>query len=187
MSSPLFRISVVDVSQRSSSSTSAQCIEAERADRHEGAILSCLYHHSVQYFLTGAADSDIKVWSSYHQMYHFLHWDLCPDYVQVWSLSSSNGYLVYTFHGHTASVTGLVPHPEPGLVLSCSLDESIRVWNLHTFQVSWMLIASYCVVLFTKIILFIISASVAIWASIPMLSYRHCLRCTNYRGKLCLR
>ena len=56
--------------------------------------------------------------------------------MKVWSL---NGGLVHTFRGHSRAVTGLLLHPETSSILiTCSLDGSVRMWSLDTMDLLYM-------------------------------------------------
>ena len=52
--------------------------------------------------------------------------------VKVWSLT---GGLVHTFRGHSRAVTNLLIHPHNStIVITCSLDGSLRMWSLDTMD-----------------------------------------------------
>jgi WD40 repeat protein len=46
---------------------------------------------------------------------------------QLWNLAR-------VFVGHTASITSIVRHPYPPLIVTSSLDGRLRVWNLGTMD-----------------------------------------------------
>lgn len=53
--------------------------------------------------------------------------------VKVWSLT---GGLVHTFRGHSRAVTNLLIHPQTSsIIITCSLDGSLRMWSLDTMDV----------------------------------------------------
>ena len=55
--------------------------------------------------------------------------------VKVWSLT---GGLVETFRSHSRSVTNLLLHPDDSsLVLSSSLDGSVKVWSLDIMELMY--------------------------------------------------
>lgn len=59
----------------------------------------CAYLEHLQYLLTATNENEIK----------------------VWSLTSST-YCLFTLTGHTATVTGIIGHPDSSLCTSCSHD-----------------------------------------------------------------
>nr|KAG5708463.1 hypothetical protein BaRGS_026190 [Batillaria attramentaria] len=60
--------------------------------------------------------------------------------VKVWSLT---GGLVHTFRGHSRAVTNLLIHPHNStIVITCSLDGSLRMWSLDTMDCIYSLVVS---------------------------------------------
>ena len=52
--------------------------------------------------------------------------------MKVWSLM---GGLIHTFRGHSRAVTNLLLHPTTSsIVLTCSLDGTVRMWSLDTMD-----------------------------------------------------
>lgn len=51
--------------------------------------------------------------------------------VKVWN---SARRLCSTFVGHCGAVTGLLPYPYGPMAISCSLDSTMRVWDLAAFD-----------------------------------------------------
>ncbi len=84
---------------------------------HNGAITACVYCPLNKYVVTAGNDHKIKIWT-----------------VNITRRRTKISQ-VFTLFGHAKPVTGLAVHPENGLLLSCSLDCSVRVWNVDTFQV----------------------------------------------------
>ena len=57
---------------------------------------------------------------------------LCILLVKVWTLS---GRCIHIFRGHSKAITQLILHPESmSVILTCSLDGSIRMWSLDTME-----------------------------------------------------
>jgi WD40 repeat protein len=78
---------------------------------HKMAITCCVYSPEAKYLITGSADTDIKIWSL-------------------------NGGLMETLRIHFKAVTRLVLDPfNANLVLSSSLDGSVKMWSLDVMQV----------------------------------------------------
>ncbi|CAK8689652.1 unnamed protein product [Clavelina lepadiformis] len=60
--------------------------------------------------ITGGMDTEVKVWGS-------------------------NGAHIHTFRGHSRPITCLALHPDHnGIVMTSSLDGSIKVWSLHVME-----------------------------------------------------
>ncbi|KAK5673346.1 hypothetical protein QVD99_000798 [Batrachochytrium dendrobatidis] len=79
---------------------------------HENSISAVLFYEPQNYFITGSKDSTSKVWNQ-------------------------QNYLLYEFKEHTNTVTGLcrvfgVEKAEQPFIMSCSLDSTVRMWNLDT-------------------------------------------------------
>ena len=52
--------------------------------------------------------------------------------VKVWC---ATGGLLHVFRGHSRAVTGLLLHPQsPTIVITSSLDGSVRMWSLDTHE-----------------------------------------------------
>ena len=78
---------------------------------HEHKITGCLFQEENNYLITASLGFEIKV------------------------LSAASSYaLVHTFVGHARAVTALLSHPKSGLIVSASMDCTLRVWNLDTLQ-----------------------------------------------------
>ncbi|DBA02993.1 TPA: hypothetical protein N0F65_003181 [Lagenidium giganteum] len=73
----------------------------------QGPIMACVMHEKTQYLVCGCMNGSIYVFS-------------------VHPVS-----IVHVFRDHTASVTSLAVHSSSGLILSSSLDGSIRLWDLE--------------------------------------------------------
>ncbi|KAI9145151.1 hypothetical protein BKA69DRAFT_1035792 [Paraphysoderma sedebokerense] len=83
---------------------------------HELAVASIAVHPLLEYLITGGKDGSVKIWNSFNR-------------------------LLYHIRDHRSAVTGIVvpcdqSKPSRSLadpfVMSCSLDGSIRLWNLET-------------------------------------------------------
>ncbi|KAJ3029457.1 WD repeat-containing protein 87 [Rhizophlyctis rosea] len=84
-------------------------------DIHDMSITCIAFYEPLEYLITGAKDGKVKVWNT-------------------------QNFLVYEFHDHFNSVTalaliekgcGATPGTVP-VVMSCSLDGTIRMWNFET-------------------------------------------------------
>ncbi|XP_068741933.1 WD repeat-containing protein 87-like [Montipora capricornis] len=71
---------------------------------------TCVFFTPASYFVTGDKNGSIRAWST--------------------SLHSFP--MVTQFLGHTAAITKLLVHPKEPLLISSSLDKTIRVWNFET-------------------------------------------------------
>jgi len=76
---------------------------------HSAPIVTLLYHLEFEMLVTAARDGTIKLWDQL-------------------------GGLKHAFVGHTREVTSLIRHPYESLIMSSSLDRTIRVWNLQTLD-----------------------------------------------------
>ncbi|KAL9984788.1 hypothetical protein ACROYT_G007121 [Oculina patagonica] len=78
---------------------------------------TCVFYNPASYFITGDKNGSIRAWST-----------------------SVNSFpLVTQFLGHTAEITKLLVHAEEPLLVSSSLDKTIRVWNLDTCALTFKL------------------------------------------------
>ena len=80
-------------------------------ERHLTIISCCMLTESTsfEYFITGAKDGTINLWQDFK-------------------------HLVFTFDGHGDTITGLLSHPHGPLIVSSSLDCTIRTWNIATLE-----------------------------------------------------
>ena len=76
---------------------------------HARVITSLLYDDETSVLATGSGDGTIKLWDGLWQLLH-------------------------VFVGHTEDITGMVRYPYQNLMMSSSLDGTIRVWNLKTLD-----------------------------------------------------
>lgn len=68
---------------------------------------------------------------SNHMYFKFLYCVVIT--VKMWSL---RGGLVHTFRGHSRAVTSIVVHPiKPSIIVTASLDGSVRMWSLNTMEI----------------------------------------------------
>ncbi|CAD5125281.1 DgyrCDS13526 [Dimorphilus gyrociliatus] len=88
----------------------------ERA--HDLLITSCVYSAEVNLMATTSVDCTVKIWNT-------------------------QGSHVHTFRGHAGAITAIVNQPDDDAILiTSSLDGSIRVWSLHIFEHLYTLTAS---------------------------------------------
>ncbi|XP_065884493.1 uncharacterized protein [Dysidea avara] len=77
---------------------------------HQGFVTGCVFLPSLKYFVTCSDDCTVKVWSE-------------------------SGSMIDCFTSHIKEVTGMLVHPHcPWLVLTTSLDGTIKQWNMATLQ-----------------------------------------------------
>ena len=71
-----------------------------------------------RYFLTSTSDGNIFVWKLVET-----------------GKTETIRRLIHIFEGHYRSVTSMCQHAEfPHLIVTASLDSTVRVWSLQTFQ-----------------------------------------------------
>ncbi|KAK7499549.1 hypothetical protein BaRGS_00009201 [Batillaria attramentaria] len=93
-----------------------QLFKFERA--HTMSITGCRYSVAGKVLVTSSIDTEVKVWSL-------------------------TGGLVHTFRGHSRAVTNLLIHPHNStIVITCSLDGSLRMWSLDTMDCIYSLVVS---------------------------------------------
>ncbi|KAI8810461.1 hypothetical protein BJ742DRAFT_800389 [Cladochytrium replicatum] len=101
--------------------TTGDCL-SKLLNIHSMSITAIAVYEPMDYLITGAKDGKVKVWNSQH----------C---------------LVYEFYEHLSAVTSLLlvenlceaaPRSVP-VVMSCSLDSTIRMWNFETGQCTYRL------------------------------------------------
>ncbi len=71
----------------------------------------CALFLSLNYIVTSGHDAKIQVWSTLHK-----------------------NTLVHSFNQHARAVTGLARHSVPGLLVSASLDGTVRVWDVESLK-----------------------------------------------------
>ncbi|KAJ8047090.1 Transcriptional repressor tup11 [Holothuria leucospilota] len=85
---------------------------------HKSQITGCKYSPLSRMLVTGSFDTEVKVWSM-------------------------TGGLVHTFRGHSRAVTNVVLHPESSsLVLTSSLDGTVRMWSLDIMEEIYSIVMS---------------------------------------------
>lgn len=77
---------------------------------HNRSITALMHLEERENALTGSKDGVLKLWDQDMQLTH-------------------------VFVGHTSDITAIHRHPWEGLILTASLDETIRVWNLETLDI----------------------------------------------------
>jgi WD40 repeat protein len=78
---------------------------------HEHKITGCVFQEANSYLVTSSLGFEIRVLSV-----------------------ASSFALVHTFVGHAKAITALLHHPHEGLIVSASVDCTLRVWNLDTLE-----------------------------------------------------
>ncbi|XP_048578307.1 uncharacterized protein LOC5510818 isoform X2 [Nematostella vectensis] len=78
---------------------------------------TCVFYHPASYFITGDKNGTIRAWST--------------------SLDSYP--LVTQFLGHCDAITSLLIHDRQPLLVSSSLDKTVRIWNFDTFTQTYRL------------------------------------------------
>eukprot|EP00946_MAST-07B_sp_MAST-7B-sp1_P003382 g3382.t1 len=78
---------------------------------HEHKITGCVFQEANSYLITSSLGFEIRVLSA-----------------------ASSFALVHTFVGHSKAITALLHHPRDGLIVSASVDCTLRVWNLDTLE-----------------------------------------------------
>jgi WD40 repeat protein len=69
----------------------------------------------------------------------YFHTGTSTGQIIVWKYDSSKKQL-HEFQGHFKSITCMVPvKNEQDLLISASLDSTVRIWSLETFQQLYML------------------------------------------------
>ncbi|XP_076448164.1 uncharacterized protein LOC143284909 isoform X2 [Babylonia areolata] len=85
---------------------------------HTLSITGCRYSIAAKVLVTSSLDTEVKVWSL-------------------------TGGLVHTFRGHSRAVTNLLVHPHNStLILTTSLDGSLRMWSLDTMDAIYSVVVS---------------------------------------------
>ncbi|XP_070192502.1 uncharacterized protein [Littorina saxatilis] len=93
-----------------------QLFQFQRA--HTMSITGCRYSVAAKLLVTSSLDTEVKVWSM-------------------------TGGLVHTFRGHSRPVTNLLIHPHNfTIIITCSLDSSLRMWSLDTMDEIYSLTVS---------------------------------------------
>lgn len=92
----------------------------EATDLHSRPISSLLFFHPLQYIITGARDGSSTV------PYNILPL-LIALLVKVWSQQWEQ---ICSFIGHEGPVTSLCPYSSGPLVISGSLDSTMKIWSL---------------------------------------------------------
>ncbi|XP_033113818.1 uncharacterized protein LOC117114300 isoform X2 [Anneissia japonica] len=87
-------------------------------DAHQSQITGCKYSPQAKLLVTCSADTNVKVWSM-------------------------TGGHVHTFRGHSRAVTNILLHPEsPSVVLTSSMDGSVRLWSLEIMEMLYSIVVS---------------------------------------------
>ncbi|CAO2654455.1 Nn.00g111880.m01.CDS01 [Neocucurbitaria sp. VM-36] len=107
----------------------------DRFEEHDGPVRGIDFHKTQPLFVSGGDDYKIKVWSYQTRRCLFtLNGHL--DYVRTvffhhelpWILSSSDDLCTMTGHNHYTMCAQF--HPKEDLIVSASLDQSVRVWDI---------------------------------------------------------
>ena len=95
---------------------------------HEASITQCVWYARSQFYITSCNQGLIKCYSNIQMNDSFSNQKASKNN----NSHSSSLALLHTFNLHTKAVTGLKLHPTvPGLLISSSLDCTIRVFNLE--------------------------------------------------------
>lgn len=106
-SQQILAISDVRISMIYLHSNQERCFFQKKCDF---SFTTCAFYNPASYFITGDKNGSIRAWST-----------------------SVNGFpMVTQFLGHTSEITKLLVHPEEPLLVSSSLDKTIRIWNFDT-------------------------------------------------------
>ena len=102
----------------------------EANDLHSRPISSLLFFNPLQYFITGARDGSSKITCSNlrSDMKETLQsLSLSLSLVKVWNQQWDQ---ICSFIGHEGPVTTLCPYSSGPLVISGSLDSTMKIWSL---------------------------------------------------------
>ena len=120
---------------------------------HDGPVRACTFHPSQPLFATGGDDGKIRVYN-YRQKRHLFTLTGHVDYIRSlsfhpgdlpWLMSASDDQTiriwnwqsrtcVTTLTGHTHYVMCAQFHPKEDLVVSASLDNTIRIWDVFNVR-----------------------------------------------------
>lgn len=101
-------------------------IQLKQLNKKDNAITSAIINQAYQYILVGHNSGKIKVWK-----------------YDIWNSSKQ---MMFTFQEHTRAVLSMVCHSrDPTVFISASSDQTIRFWNIYSFQHLHMYkVANYC-------------------------------------------
>lgn len=100
----------------------------EANDLHSRPISSLLFFNPLQYFITGARDGSSKITcSNLRSDIKEALQSLSLSLVKVWNQQWDQ---ICSFIGHEGPVTTLCPYSSGPLVISGSLDSTMKIWSL---------------------------------------------------------
>lgn len=129
-----------------------QCVQVKKWDEHEGFVNSCCpaRRGNPQLFLSGSDDGSAKIWDQ--RWKRSVH--TCQEKYQITSVCFSDQAdliftagidnvvrvrdcrtykVLYTLSGHADSVTGLSLSHDGSYLLSNSMDQTLRMWDVRPF------------------------------------------------------
>ena len=97
-------------------------------DIHKATVTGCIWYEKSQFYVTCCTGGLVKC-------YKIIHKVSSDTKSNDEEMKVSESALLHTFTVHTKAVTSIALHPEiPGLMLSASLDHTIRVLNLEKLE-----------------------------------------------------
>ncbi|KAJ3030775.1 hypothetical protein HK097_005581, partial [Rhizophlyctis rosea] len=98
---------------------------------HDLSITSMVFHHEMEYLVTASRDSTIKVWNRHSHLLHSLH-SHAQSVTALCLLPSPSLPAAASTPSTPSRASTRQSRGAPPLMLSCSLDGTIRMWNLET-------------------------------------------------------
>lgn len=96
-------------------------VETTLRDIHDAPVTCCLWYLKDQFYITACSRGVLRCWSPHRSLQQRMH-------------SSEEFSMVYSVQAHAKAVTGLALHPQPGMLLTASMDMSIKIFSLEAFQ-----------------------------------------------------
>lgn len=117
---------------------------------HDAFVMSCSPAREKQIVVSGADNGAIKIWDLRAKQPVLSLWDTFPisavtfaeenysiycggieNIIKVWDLRQ--GEVRYELVGHNETITGLQTSPDGGFLLSNSMDNTLRIWDMRPF------------------------------------------------------